>query len=219
MTAVTIDDQKIIDDYLQNHEVKKLHIGCGPHYLEGWLNTDIERQVPQVIFLDATNPYPFQSNQFDYIFSEHMIEHVTYTGGSKMLQECFRILKPGGKLRLSTPDIQFLIALYQDNLSPVQQNFIKNSFDQWIADSPDYQEAPKYEKALVINNYMRAWGHQCIYDERVLRYLLETTGFVQISRFNVCESQDSALQNLENIERQPPGLIALESLVLECMKP
>ncbi|MEM9927284.1 MAG: methyltransferase domain-containing protein [Cyanobacteria bacterium P01_D01_bin.50] len=212
-------DQNIIKNYFLNNQIRKLHIGCGNHRLKGWLNADLSSNSAKILRIDATKTFPFDSTQFDYIFSEHMIEHITYSGGEIMLSECFRVLKPGGKLRISTPDFLFLINLYQDNKSKIQTDFIKHSSDKWIENSPLYKNAPDFREIFVINNYMRSWGHEFIYDEKVLHYLLEKIGFIKVSRVNVSESQDEALQKLENVSRKPPGLISLESLVMECIKP
>ena len=66
------------------------------------------------MYLDATQTFPLPDCSFDYIFSEHMIEHVTYQNGKRMILECYRVLKPGGLLRISTPDLSFLVDLYKD---------------------------------------------------------------------------------------------------------
>jgi predicted SAM-dependent methyltransferase len=80
--------------------------GCG-----GWLNTDYEPELPIVMHLDASQRFPFREATFDYIFSEHVIEHISYWDGMKMLAECFRVLKGSGKVRISTPDLAFLVDL------------------------------------------------------------------------------------------------------------
>ncbi len=206
-------DRKIIKDYFNNNRIRKLHIGCGKVSLNGWLNSDYLPESKKILRLDATKPFPFKNNEFDYVFSEHMIEHVYYQQGLKMLSECFRVLNPKGKLRISTPDLSFLIDLYRSDKSELQVEFIKHCTDKTI------KYAPYYEDTFVINNYMRAWGHKFIYDEKTLRFLFEKLGFIEITKFNVCESEDVALQNLENVSRKPPGLIGLESFVLEGMKP
>ncbi len=206
-------DQVIINDYFDRHPIRKLNIGCGNNILKGWLNSDYSPISSGILQLDATKVYPFKAGEFDYIFSEHMIEHVPYHKGRQMLSECFRILKSEGKLRIATPDLSFLIDLYRSNKSELQIKFIKYSIDKYIAYAPDYQDT------FVINNYVRAWGHQFIYDEKVLSRLMADVGFVKITRFNVGESRDKALQNLENVSRKPAGLLALESLVLEGTKP
>ena len=87
-------EQKLLRQYLDTPRVKKLHIGCGDHLIEGWLNCDladdwqIMRGVP-IYPLDATKPFPFASGVFDAVFSEHMIEHIPYPAGCSMLRNAF----------------------------------------------------------------------------------------------------------------------------------
>ena len=103
----------MIGRYLKNNEVKKLHIGAGNRKIKDWLNTDIgNKKIMPVI--DVTKRFPFNTNTFDYVFSEHMIEHINYHDGIKMLNESFRVLKSNSKIRISTPNLQFLIDLYLD---------------------------------------------------------------------------------------------------------
>ena len=67
----------IITRYLKNNEVKKFHIGAGTRKIKDWLNTDIgNKKIMPVI--DSTKRFPFNTNTFDYVFSEHMIEHIKY---------------------------------------------------------------------------------------------------------------------------------------------
>src|SRR5688572_3091577 len=98
----------LIDQYLRDHPVRKLQIGAGSSRLRGWLNTDIE-PGEGLAYLDATKRFPFEDGSLHYIFSEHVIEHLTYDEGKAMVAEAFRVLAPGGKMRISTPDLdQFL---------------------------------------------------------------------------------------------------------------
>ena len=205
-------DSKIIKDYYSNNRIRKLNIGAGGGGIPGWLNSDIEPKLRSIMYLDATQTFPLPDCSFDYIFSEHMIEHVTYQNGKRMILECYRVLKPGGLLRISTPDLSFLVDLYKDNKSEIQTQFIKDSMDTWL-------EVPYYSSVFVINNYVRAWGHQFIYDKEILHDLLIRCGFVNINTFEVLESNDKQLSNLENVKRKSPGLIALESFSCEGTKP
>jgi predicted SAM-dependent methyltransferase len=149
---------------------------------------------------------------FDYIFSEHMIEHISYSNGFAMLSECHRVLKNNGKIRISTPDLQFMINLYRDNKSELQIEYIKWAADRFI------KSAPYPDDTFVINNFFRDWGHLFIYDEKTLRSSLERAGFTDIVRCELNESKDEALQNLENEKRMPRGFLKLESFTLEGTK-
>jgi len=203
-------DSNIIENYFRDHEIKKLHIGCGHHILKDWLNSDYYPQSTEILHLDATKPFPFKDAEFDYVFSEHMIEHIPYSDGLHMIAECFRVLKPNGKLRLATPNLSFLIALYQDDTkSDLQKDYIKWSTNQHIPG------APSYEATFVINNFMRDWEHKFIYDEKTLRSSLEKAGFTKIATRQVNNSNDENLRNLENAGRMPVGFLELESIILE----
>jgi len=74
-------DQKVINHYLASQNSYKLQIGCGGNKLDDWLNTSYHPRTYDILHLDVTKPFPFKSNTFDTIFSEHMIEHITYDQG------------------------------------------------------------------------------------------------------------------------------------------
>src|SRR5437867_9832604 len=92
-----------IRSYLSSHAVRKLQLGAGTNPLAGWLNTDGYPASFRVLSVDAREPLPFSDETFDYVFSEHHIEHMTFHEGRRMLRECFRVLKPGGRIRVATP--------------------------------------------------------------------------------------------------------------------
>lgn len=202
-------DKAIISRYLDDHPVRKLHVGCGKNLLSGWLNADLAPRREDVLDLDATGRFPFSDGVFDYVFSEHMIEHIPYPSGLSMLSECHRILRPGGRLRISTPDIRFLIDLYSDDKSELQRQYIDWAVDRFI------EHAPRNEAIFVINNFVRGWGHQFIYDEKTLRRAMEAVGLTGIVRCELNESDDELLRNLENEQRMPAGFLRLESFTLE----
>jgi predicted SAM-dependent methyltransferase len=198
-------DRAIAARYLAQSNASKLHIGCGRNVLAGWLNTDYDPKSPVVMRLDATQKFPFEKETFDYIFSEHVIEHFSYWDGLKMLTECVRVLQTSGKIRISTPDLAFLIDLTKPNKSDLQRAYIK-SFTSG---------APIDNEVFVINSFMRNWGHKFIYDENTLRGAMTIAGFKKITKCDLHESEDTALRNLENERRMPPNFLRLETLTLE----
>ena len=94
-------DRVILARYLAQSKAPKLNIGIGGRLLNGWLNTDYyDSALPMVMYLDIKEHFPFEEETFDYIFNEHVIEHISYRDGVKMLTECFRVLKTSGKIRI-----------------------------------------------------------------------------------------------------------------------
>jgi predicted SAM-dependent methyltransferase len=205
-------DQQLKHDYLSKNPVRKLHIGCGDNTIAGWLNSDYYPQFPSVFALDATKPLPFEDDTFDYVFSEHMIEHITFQEGLNLLTECHRVLKSKGTMRISTPDLEFLLWLHKKDTSDLQHSYIKWATDTLIPG------IPFYDAVFVINNFVRAWGHQFIYDKRMLRFSLEKAGFTKLRECNVNQSDDYQLRNLENDKRMPAGFLQLESMTFEGTK-
>jgi len=205
-------DRTIIADYFAKQEIRKLHIGCGSNVHRDWLNSDIFPHSDNILHLDGTDTFPFANETIDYIFSEHMIEHISYSNGLAMLSETYRVLRNNGKIRISTPNLQFLIDLYGENKSELQIEYIKWATDRFI------QSAPYDDAIFVINNFVRDWGHLFIYDEKTLRSSLENAGFSKIIRCDLNESGDEALRNLESEQRMPKGFLKLESITLEGTK-
>lgn len=206
------NDKEVIEEYFKHHNIRKLHIGCGNNILDCWLNSDYYPNSRHLLHIDATKTFPFGDNEFDYVFSEHMIEHISYEQGHEMLKECYRVLKDGGKIRISTPDLSFLIDLYKSDKSELQKKYIKWATETFIG------SAPFCDSTFVINNFMRDWGHLFIYDEKILRYSLEIAGFENITKCDLNNSEVDALRNLENEKRVPEGFLQLESLTLEGTK-
>jgi predicted SAM-dependent methyltransferase len=142
-----------------------------------------------------------------------MIEHLRLADGLKMLEECFRVLRSGGRIRISTPDLRFLIELEGDR-TELQERYVEWSAATFVPHIKGFAG-----ESLVINNYMRDWGHQFIYDERTLRAALESCGFCETTRHRLNDSADENLRDLENAQRMPDGFLALETMTLEARKP
>jgi len=204
---------RLIRQHLSSNGPKKLHLGCGNNILPGWLNTD-RKISDQVAYVDLTERFPLENDTFDYVFNEHAIEHIPYPQGVGMLREALRVLRPGGRIRVVTPDFAFLNALYSPEKSALQKAYIAWTNEQSLGGS-----APPYAEMHVINNFVRNWGHQFIYDRKSLTHALETAGFTAITKYELNESDDPVCRGLENESRMPPGFLRLESIVLEAAKP
>jgi predicted SAM-dependent methyltransferase len=205
--AILQSDQRLRNDYLQRTAKPRLHIGGGWRRLDGWLNTDIEL-IPNVMCMDATELFPFADRTFEYVYTEHMIEHVPYQKGARMLQECYRVMREEGVIRVITPDLAAIVGLYNGELCPDQQEYTE-WFCQTFA-----QECPP-NPVSAINAMFREWGHQFIYDEKTLTDSMRAAGFRSIQRCALGESSHLDLKNMENQQRYPEGLLNFESVALE----
>jgi len=197
--------------YFQQCPTRKLQIGAGGNFLEGWLNTDYLPKSGRYVFLDATKPFPFADSSFDYVFSEHIIEHIPYQAGCFMLRECRRVLKPGGRVRIATPDLATLLALYTPEKSDIQERYIRWVVDRFLP------EVEVYSAAFVINNAFRNWEHQFLYDQETLQRAMQEAGFVEVARYAPGESDDPILRGLEAHGRATGSeeINRFETMVLE----
>jgi predicted SAM-dependent methyltransferase len=205
----------VVRDYLagRGSQPAMLEIGAGPNEKPGWLASDLTAQLQaRRIPLDATKSFPLENATFDYVFSEHMIEHVPYEGGHNMLKESFRILKPGGIVRIVTPSLGFIVRIVSSDRSKFEQGYF-----EWFLRTvlPD---APIRSNAFFFNIFVRDWGHTFIYDHQTLRHSMQAAGFTDITTCTLNQSSHRELANLENTARMPPGYLELESMVFEGRK-
>ncbi len=206
-----------VNSYLKSNQLKKLHLAAGMNYLTGWLNTDIASKDRKVIYLDVTKPFPFEDNTFDYIFGEHLIEHLTYKQGGRMLYECWRVLKPGGKIRLATPDLETFVGLFNKDKNGMNQRFVKWNTGKFLSKLAKHKI---YSATFVINSIFYNHGHKFIYDIKTLNSSLEKAGFKNIVPFSYGESNDEHLRAIESHGKAVDNeeMAKFETLILEAVK-
>lgn len=113
---------------------RRLQFGSGPNLLPPpWENFDAET--------DIRKPLPFPIGSAGFILAEHVIEHVDFRSGVRFLQECWRILEPGGVLRLAFPDITREIAIedYRADFLKHYNRQINCREDAWFSVITDWE--------------------------------------------------------------------------------
>ena len=187
--------------------------------MEGWLNVDINCYRPDIRYLDAGKPYPFPDHSFDYIYSEHLFEHLSIEEQTMMLQECYRILKPGGRMRLAMPNLHFLMELYQHPDKECNRRYLTWSYRLFGMKQGISEVAEKDYPTHVINNFFRLWGHQFIHTPESLKSLAKGIGFQNIRPYPIGCSDTPALQGLEKHGQNIPAWAnELETFVVEMVK-
>ena len=98
-----------------------------------------------------------------------------------MLRECLRVLRPGGVLRLATPDFARLVELYEGRAGPDGAPYLR-----WH--HRNFSPAKPLHPLVVINHDVRAWGHTFLYDEEVLTNALTDAGSIDVGRHELGRS-------------------------------
>jgi predicted SAM-dependent methyltransferase len=192
------------DTTLKQFGIKHLQLGgdtwnrCGM----GWLNIDGNFDVgdgvrgPNRIFTDDTERHnmkhivseverlPFKNNSVQFVYSEHMLEHLLPSeGGVQFLREAYRVLAPGGVLRLVTPDLAKYMCAYVDRTGPAR-GFLEQHAARFTPMEHFGKPAPP-SRATVVNNIFRNYGHKWVYDFAEVRQKAARAG---INPADICRS-------------------------------
>jgi predicted SAM-dependent methyltransferase len=179
----------------------KLHLGCGDVHLHGWVNIDLAsraRELRQAPDLDADvrKALPFAAGAARLIYHEHLMEHLAVDEGRRCLEDWFRVLEPGGVVRIATPDLEYLVERYQHGWR-----------DQAWLGQPEY--AFIQTRAEMMNVAFRWWGHQYLYDGEELERRLREAGFGGIRR---CALGQSAVPELAGLETRADSRLIIEGV-------
>lgn len=110
-----------------------LNLGCGQRFHPEWTNIDFVSQSPYVQTHNLLHGIPFPDESFEVVYHSHVLEHFTKTDGKKFLEECFRVLKPNGIIRIAVPDLERIAREYLKNLELALQGDSKAQANyEWI---------------------------------------------------------------------------------------
>ena len=186
---------RLIDD------LNLLHLGCGNSKFAGWVNADFYQGLkfwkkysnkPDWI-LDLRYPLNCDSDYWDGVYTEHMLEHLLHPHVLHLLKEILRTLKPGRWLRVSVPDLEKYIDYYCGKKS-------HENFKRW----PTGAEA--------VRSLTQNWGHLSLWNSELLGNFLREVGFANVRKVDFLEGTDKRIiKDKENRE--------WESLYVEAQKP
>jgi len=133
---------------------------------------------------------PLPANSAEFIFSSHVIHHLYKDQARSLLTDAYRVLKPGGTIRIAVPDLEYIVGLY-----------LQGRREEAIENYLFYPSASRSE--LSTRRYQ--------YDFTLLKKLLESVGFDRVRR---CKYQQGDTPDVEQLDRLPG-----ETLFLEAKKP
>lgn len=164
----------------------KLHFGCGHVKFDGWVNIDLDPAVRPDVVANLGGPLPFRNGCADRIFSEDFVDQLELEDSYQFFRECHRMLKPGGVMRLLTPDLEKLLGFYCRGDEKL--------IELWR----DSVGLPLQVHTLgeVINRAMRLGGHTFLYDHETLVRVMAECGF-RAERVNYNESDEPDLRGLD----------------------
>lgn len=166
----------------------RLHVGCGEHRLEGWVNVD-RQPLPGVdLVVDVTRSFHFTGAEA--IYAEHFLEHLAADQALEFLRAAHRALAPRGWIRLTTPNLDWIVATHY---GPRDAG----------ADA-----RPDADAALRLNRAFYGWQHQLLWNEPLLREALAACGFVEVRFVARGESELAFFRGIERHEEyaDAPGL-------------
>ena len=136
----------------------KLHLGCGKRYLKGYKHIDYS-SYEHIDWNSPIYPLPFiENNSIDEIYSSHALEYFDFIQVREVLIEWRRCLKKGGKLRLSVPDFDKLIKVYNLENNEID-SIVGPLFGRWNIDEKNFIyhrtvfNKPKLEKLIIESGF------------------------------------------------------------------
>ena len=169
------------------HEVLYRATGCRRYYTFLQYHSILENN--RFVFHDLSYSVPFADNTMDCVFSSHFLEHLSQSEGCHLIDEIYRVLKPGGRIRLSVPDLNYALSLYTcgEKARMLQDYFFVDSQGSYFA------------------------RHKYMYDFDSLNNIFTDSGFTEIEKYAF---QVGKLPDIELLDNRPE-----DSIFVEAVKP
>lgn len=170
----------------------KVHLGCGNTLKADWINVDCyppPRQPDcEILTCDIRQGLPFATNSVTAIYSEHFIEHIPFGIVRRtLLPECFRILEPGGHIRVGVPDGEWWIRQYQ----------FKRGIDECpIANG----SGGRLTWMMDINRVTREASRSYLYDYETLEVIFSDAGFTGLRKSRANDSDVPDFQKIDQAD-------------------
>lgn len=163
----------------------RLHVGCGRARLDGWVNIDLQALPGVDVVADVTRGLEF--HDCEAIYAEHFLEHLRIDQALDFLAEAHRALGSAGRIRLSTPNLDWVWVTHYRLDAPAEL---------------------KTEMAIQINRAFHGWQHQFLWNREMLVACLDACGFQELEWCRYRESRHEVFRGIERHEsyRDTPDL-------------
>jgi len=173
-----------------------INLGSGHWKFDGWINVDLDLESRPDVCVDLSAGLPFRDTCANFMHTEDFIDQLDQAQACRFMRECHRILKPGGVIRVLTPDLEQLTQMYLN-----QPEALKTLWNDHVKVPLVFGTA-----AEILNIGIRFAGHQFLYDAETFTQLASECGF----RAERVSYQSSAHQELRNHDlRSPDNAISL----------
>lgn len=125
---------------------------------------------------DLAHGIPLFEGSADFVYSSHFLEHLKRTDAENLIRESYRVLKPGGRVRIVVPDLEYAVSLYTTGR---KEEMLTQYF--FVDDDESFYARHKY-----------------MYDFDMLKEVLERAGFHEIRRCSFHEGFTPDLAVLDN---------------------
>jgi predicted SAM-dependent methyltransferase len=223
---------------------KKLHLGCGSTTPAGWLNLDgswgawlakypsIQKLLkttrllpsgqlnidwnPDIFIHDVRKPLPFGNDSFSAIYSSHLLEHLYLEEAKALLKECYRVLEPGGVLRVIVPDLRPLIDEYLNEKFKPSEDYL------FRADRLNQKLLLRNQRPFSGNFIYKIYtimtdfhSHKWVYDADSLSGYVKLAGFENVTAM---QANQSRIEGIEQVE-DPARILNGAGVCVEGIKP
>lgn len=200
--SALIRNRRLFVDRRALGEKEYLNVGCGRRMADHCINLDFYWRPGVDLCWDVTRPLPIRDGTLAGVFSEHCLEHLDLEDADFAIGELYRVLAPGGRLRLVVPDGEIYLSRYTDRIRGADVELPYADRDRYRGE---------YAPVLSVNRIFRSHGHRFIFDFDLLSKMLVKHGFVDVERAAFGRGADRTLVN--DTERR-----AHESLYVEARK-
>jgi predicted SAM-dependent methyltransferase len=153
-----------------------IQLGAGARTMSGWVNVDL---TGADVNLDFTyGKLPWKNDSVESIVSQHVIEHLKLEDELiPLFREIYRVLRVGGQLWLSTPDMEKICRSYLDHHCLDLYEDRQRRMPEWSLGNIPSQH--------MMNDFFHQNGeHQNLFDFELLKWALMQAGFQNIQRTN-----------------------------------